>query len=213
VRRFKLIGLASIITTVLTATIGAGPASAGTGVFCSTASFPCTSKWPVATTMDFGLKSEAVSKLTDTSGSITESCDSSTIQGTLAANPDGSGTATVNITVLGWAFGPLCNVTTDVLQPGRFKVEAEGSGNGSITADARIEWTTPAFGVSCTYGVEAGTALGTLKEGTGTTATFVVNAVVKRLSGSSFVCVESKRWAAEYVLKSPSITTLYVSAS
>jgi len=210
-RRIKMLGFAGMMIAAVMAVIGMGTASAAGGVLCSTATTPCGSKWPTGTTVDMSLQNGTASRVTDTSGNTIESCSTSTIKGSLAANPDASGTATVTITELTWGAGGSCTVTKDTIVLGALKFESESSGNGIIYADAKTEWTINVFS-SCGYGVEAGTKLGTLKEGTGTSAVFTVNAVIKKLNGG-FLCPETEKWVAEYVLTSPPATTLYVSAS
>jgi hypothetical protein len=203
----KTFGLVLVMIASI-AVFAAGSASAAGGVLCSTASTPCASKWATPTVMDFSLKSGSSTKITDTSGNTLDTCTTSTLKGQLTANPEAKGTATVQIAELTWAG---CTVTTDTVVPGALRFEAEGSGNAVVSADAKIEWTVNVFG-SCNFGVEAGTTIGTLKEGIGSSAILVVNAIIRKLNGG-FICPETEKMVAEYTLTAPSSTTLYVASS
>jgi hypothetical protein len=204
--RFEMLGLAVVTITVAVAAIGAGTASAA-GRLCSTASNPCTSPWPTPTAFAFSLKSGSSVKWTDTSGNTIDTCTQSTISGNLEGNASG-GTASGNITQLTFSG---CTVTTDTILPGGLRFESVGSGAGKVSSTAKTEVTTNVYN-SCNWGVEAGTSLGTLSEGTAMSAVFAVNAVVRKLNGG-FLCPETTKLVAEYVLTSPSNTTLYVSPS
>jgi hypothetical protein len=208
----KMLGLAVVAAAALMAMVGAGTASAKEGVLCSTATDPCTSKWAVPTTLDFSLTSGTTAKLVDTSNNTLDSCTTSTVHGVLTANPSASGTATGEISKEGltWGVGGSCTVTTDTIVPGKLVIEAEdNSGNGWVYEDtgSKTEVTVNVFS-SCNYGVEGGTRIGTLKEGK--PATFIANAVAKKLAGG-FLCPETTKWTASYELTAPKETTLYVS--
>jgi hypothetical protein len=221
----KMLGLAAVAAAALMAFVGAGTASAK-GVLCSTApvepSTTCTSKWAIGTVIDFSLKSGTSAKLTDTAGNTLDTCTASTVKGKLTANPDAGGTATGENTEITWGTKETpCTVTTDTVKLGKLKIGAEDDkGNGDLYADATIEVTISIFGTTCNYGVTEGTTIGTLKEGKaaplkegeGPVATFVANAIANKLAGN-FLCPETTKWVAEYVLTSPTGTTAFVSTS
>jgi hypothetical protein len=214
----KMLGLAAVAAGALMAFVGAGTAAAEGGVLCSTApeisTLRCTSKWAVGTVIDFSLKSGTSAKLTDTAGNTLDTCTASTVKGKLTANPDASGFATGENTEITWGTAATpCTVTIDTIVPGKFRFIAENDfGYSELWADSGIEITISIFGTTCTYGVHAGATLGTLVEGTGTAVGFTINAVAFKLAGN-FLCPETTKWVAEYVLTSPSSTTAYVSTS
>ena len=85
--------------------------------------------------------------------------------------------------------------------------------NGTVIADEEIKMTIVGLfeGETCNYGVEAGTSIGTLTEGS--PATFDINAVVKRLAGHScFFGPETLKMTGRFVITSPN-TTMSVSSS
>jgi hypothetical protein len=204
----KTLGLAAVAALALMALVGAGTASAKEGVLCSTASDPCNSKWAVGTVIDFSLEKGTSASLTDTNGNTLDTCTESTVKGVLKANPDGTGTATGENTTVDWGN---CSFTTNTLVPGALRIEAEdNNGNGWLYADSTIEVTINiGFLGDCRYGVEAGTLLGTVKEGKAKEATFTANASAKLLGG----CFgpSTSLWKASYILTEPTNTTLWVS--
>lgn len=214
----KMLGLAAVAAAALMAFVGAGTASAKEGVLCSTTSNPCNSKWAANTVLDFSLKTGTSAVLTnEANGEVLDTCKGSgtTVQGKLTANPNATGTATGEITSLQWKE---CTFTTTTVAGfnGALTVERiAGTSNGTVRADGetRVTINTVLFG-SCVYGVTSGAHLGVITEGKGTAATFKAEkAKASRLTGSAFACPEKSLWTAEYVLTSPSETTLSVSSS
>jgi len=208
-KHLKMCVLAAVVGGALMAIPGASTASAN-GVLCSTATNPCTSKWAVGTALDFSLESGTSTKVTDTSGNVLDTCTESTVKDKLTSNPAGTTTATGENTSITWGN---CAWTTDTTKLGKLKFEAEDdSGNGWLYSDEQIRWTIniPIFG-SCEYGVEAGTRLGTVKEGTSANATITINAVIVKLNA----CVgpSTSLLTASYVMTEPNTTTLFVSTS
>jgi hypothetical protein len=203
-KHVKMLGLAAVAAAALMAFVGAGTASARV---CSTATTPCTSAWATPIAMEFSLKKETSARLTTTSGETLDTCTSSTVSGSLTSNP-ASATSTGTNSKITWGG---CTVLTETILPGALTVTAGSGGAGNVSADAKIEVTVNVFS-SCFYGVESGTSLGTISEGTGTAAVFTANAVAKKLNGG-FLCPETTKWVAEYVLTKPSSTTFYVSKS
>jgi hypothetical protein len=204
----KMLGLAAVAAAALTALIGVGSASALGGAICSTATTPCSSKWPAGTEMEFSLKSGGSARLTTTEGSTLDTCTSSTVSGTLTSNPGGATPASGKNDSITWGG---CTVTTDTIpgKEGGLQIVASSAGSGAVSANATIEVTVNVFS-SCNYGVNSGTFLGNISEGEGTAAKFTANAVAKKLAGG-FLCPETTKWVAEYVLTKPSSTTFYVS--
>jgi hypothetical protein len=217
-RYMKMLGLAAVAAAALMAFVGAGTASAKEGVLCSTTSNPCNSKWAVNTVLDFSLKSGTSATVVNSvsPAELLDTCTgtATTVKGTLTANPDATGTATVKNTSLLWES---CTFTTTTILPGALKVERiAGTSNGTVRADAETQVTinTVFFG-SCVYGVKAGAHLGELTEGTtATPAEFrTEKAVVEKLPGSNFACPPKVLWTATYVLTTPEKTTLSISNS
>jgi hypothetical protein len=207
-KSLNMLGLVALAVAALTASIGAGTASAAGGALCSTATIPCTSRWATPTAMEFSLKSGSSTKLTATEGTMLDTCTSSSVSGTLTSNPGGSTPASGSNSSFTWGG---CTVTTDTLKPGGLKVESNGAGSGKVISNATIQITVNVFS-SCTWGVNSGAVLGTISEGTGTGAVFTANAVLEIISGG-FLCQSTAKWVGEYVLTKPTNTTHYVSTS
>ena len=143
-------------------------------------------------------------------GETFQTCTTASVIGELTGNPDATGTATGKITSLTWGSATTpCKYPTTTVTNGALKIESEGGGNGNVYADAKIETTIqiPIFG-SCIYGAEAGTPIGTIKEGN--PSTLIINSVTKRLN-ANFACPETESWSGSYILTAPTNTTLYVS--
>jgi hypothetical protein len=206
-RQIKSLGIVAFTAVAVMAWFGYGTGSA-LGRICSTATNPCTSPWATPTTMEFSLKFGSSAKLTDTSANTLDTCTSSSGRGSLTSNPAGSGTASGTINE---SSGGGCTVTTDGVLLGGLKFTSAGSGNATVTANAKIEITVNVFS-SCNYGVESGTNVGTTTAGTGTSVVLTANAVAKKLNGG-FLCPETTKYVAVYVLTSPAATYFYVSSS
>lgn len=212
----KMLGLAAVAAAALTAFVGAGTAMAENGVICSTNTNPCTSKWAVGTKLDWSLKSGTSAKLTTTGGTTLNTCSYSTVEQEITANPNATGTAEGPNKKVDWETATTkCAATpTTTLVLGGGKITGiTGTVNGNLIATSKIEVTNnlpETFGGSCNYGVEAGTAIGTVTGGTA--PEFHANAVAKKLNGG-FLCPETTKWVATYVLTSPTGTPLYVRPS
>jgi len=207
----KMLGLAAIAAMGLMAFVGAGTASAKEGVICSTTTTPCSSKWAVGTVAHWSLKTATTAKLTDTNGNTLDTCSDATVKQKLLANPDGTGTATGENTEVIWGTPATpCTVTTDTIKKGKWKVAGiAGTDNGFLISDETTEVTVNVFS-SCNYGVEPGTQIGELIGGAA--PVFKANAMAKKLAGG-FLCPETTKWVAEYVLTEPVNTPLYVRPS
>jgi hypothetical protein len=202
----KMLVLAAIAATALTAFAGTGTASAA-GVLCSTQTAPCNSKWANGTTTTWSL-SEIIIILRETGGETLDSCNKSSVSASLT-----NGSSTTN------ASGPIssltweeCTWTTTTIQNGGLEVVSAGSHNGTVKANSEIRWTIsiPFFG-SCVYGFTAGTTVGTITEGK--PATFDGNAVVSKLSGSSITCPSTAILIFVFRQTAPANTTLSVEPS
>ena len=203
----KMLGLAAVAATALMAFMAA---SASASVLCSTATTPCTSKWPTGTVLDFSLKSGGSAKLVTTDGKTTlDTCTGggTTVSGKLESDTSTGTNAKGNVSALKWE---TCTFLTNTLKTGGLEVVKGTGGNGTVksTGEFQVTINTGFFG-SCIYGVGAGTTLGELKEGK--PATFVANAVAVRF-GTNFACPETAKWTGEYTLTTPANTTLYVSS-
>jgi hypothetical protein len=199
----KLLGLAVPVVLVL----GAFPANAGaTGsVFCTVQESPCpeANRWATGTTLDFSLKSGTSAKLVSTASETLDECTESTVKGKIEKQENVTGP----IESLTWS---KCTFTTTTSKLGKLEVEhIAGTHNAKVKTDGITEVTINAlFFGSCIYGIEEGKELGELKEGK--PATFVANAVAKKLTGSASSCPETAKWTAEYTLTEPSEKTLSV---
>jgi hypothetical protein len=212
----KMLGLAAVAAAALMAFVGAGTASAS--MLCSAAEPTCTSAntWPAATELDFSLVPGTSFQQEETAppngeGEVLDRCEEATKKWKVTKTGSATSTVTGDIEVLTW--GRCTWPTTTVAGfTGKFEVHAETGGNGTVTSDAETRVTTsiPLFG-SCVFGVTVGTDLGTLTEDKGTADVLQINAVAKRLSGSSFTCPETSLWTAKYNLTGHETTTLYVS--
>jgi hypothetical protein len=173
----------------------------------------------VGTVLDFSLKKETSSKLTNAAepNEVLDTCTGTgtTVKGTLEKNPDTTGTATVKNTSVVWE---KCTFTTTTVTPGALKVERiAGTSNGTVREDSETEFkvtiNTVFFG-TCTFGVKGGAHLGVITEGIGTASEFKTeNAAVEKLEGSNIACPAKWLWTATYVLTIPEKTTLSVSSS
>jgi len=219
----KMLGLAVAAAAALMAFVGAGTASA-TGTACSVAPSPTTgpcpsaSRWAVNTVIDFSLESGTSANLTDTEGTTLDTCTSATVKGKLTSNAGGTNTTTGENTQITWgSTGTACTNTTTTTKLGKLKIKAEDdNGNGILVADEEIQVTIQVPFGDCLFSVAAGTELGTVKEGTGTNATFTANATGVKLAGGGFGCAfapETSLWSAKYVMTEPSNTTLWVATS
>jgi hypothetical protein len=193
----KMLGLAALAAVILMTFAGAGTSSAT--ALCSTIVDPCPAgqKWGLLSIFTFSLKSGTSAKLVGTEGETLDTCTGSNVEAELTNAGSSTTTVTGKVKSLTWIG---CTVTTDTTQLSNLEGHYTSAGNGTLTADGEFKVTinTVLFG-SCVYGVTAGTLLGNVTGGGEKVATFVANAVAKRLSGSGFACPETSKWTAEYV--------------
>jgi hypothetical protein len=202
-KHLKLLGLAAVAAMALIAF--PADATATGSVFCTAQESPCpeSKRWAAGTELDFSLKSGASSLLVDTKGEELDKCSTSTAKGKIEKAEGVTGP----IESLTWES---CTFPTKTLKAAQLEVQQiAGTHNGTVRADGTTEVTvnTVFFG-SCIYGFTAGTDIGELKEGK--PATFVVNAIAEKFTGSNFGCPETAKWTAEYTLTEPKEKTLSV---
>jgi len=198
----SLLGLA--LAAVGLITLPADAAASGS-VLCTVQESPCpeANRLASGTTLDFTLKSGTNAKLVSTEGETLDECSGSTVKG----KTEKAEFVTGSIESLTWSS---CTFTTTTSKLGKLEVEnIAGTHNGTVKGDTEIGVTINAlFFGSCVYGITSGADLGELKEGK--PATFVANAVAKKLAGSAIPCPETAKWTAEYTLTEPAETTVSV---
>jgi hypothetical protein len=197
----KMLGVAAVAAMAFMAFLGASSASAT--VLCATTTTPCGSVYGVNTEIDASLASGTSAVLRNTSGSIEDTCTTSTTKGVTESS--GSSTTTVKgkVKVEGetkdLTFGG-CEQTTDVLAGGELEIHwISGTHNGTLTAK-EFQVTMTLVGVTCTFSAGTGTDLGTVTGGS--MATMDVNAVVNKSAGS-FLCPSTAVWEAAYTVTNP----------
>jgi hypothetical protein len=183
-KNLKLLGLAVVAVTALMA-FAASPASA-------TELYSGATPLGVGSGLDFSIPAGGSVLLVDTENEPINTCITSTIRSNL------TGTATGELSEFTWK---KCTYTTSTLTLGKLEVISTGSTNGIVRADATIEVTinTPIFG-SCIYGITANANIGTLAF---SPATFTVNAVVEKFSGSNLACSATGKLTGTYYSTEP----------
>ena len=196
-KHVKILGLAAVAAMALMALVGASSASATT----------LKSGATTVTSIEATLTETA--KLSETNGTVLDTCSQSTVSGTTTADSAPELKGSGNVT---WGG---CTVTTDTIKPGEVgitwiktteKEEKEGktSLNGTVKSYG-AEVTTAILGVSCIYGTPAGgLELGTLKGSETESATIAINKTVEFKSGPSLICPQSTVWNANYKVTNPS---------
>jgi len=175
----KVLGLAATAAMALMA-FGAGTASA-TMLYSTGVTLPAGTQVHATMTGTFHVTTTDEKTLMTT-------CTSGTIVGSLAY--PGGGSPVINISGKTWGG---CTSTTDTLTNGSLSISSSGTVTGSSTV------ITKNFGgVSCRYGYGGGTHLGTL--GTGSLS---INAVINEQEPKSFICPDTTRWVATYIITSP----------
>jgi hypothetical protein len=214
----KMLALAAVAAGALMAFAGAGTASAT--VLCSTTVTPCPAgqSWPANTVLDFSIPSGGSAVLKDTNGNELDKCTSSTVEGKIT----NAGSSTTTVTgsfeepneTTGLTWGGCTWTTKTTSTGGKLEVHnITGTSNGTVTADSKISVTIfiGLFNESCQYGVEPGTSVGDITEGSGTGAVFHANANATRFVG--VLCPKTAVWTGTYVLTGHEGTTLSVEPS
>ena len=166
------------------------------GILCTTEGTPtCTMSYPPGASVDLSLKSGTSMVLKNTEGSIGDTCTGGTISGSVGA---GAGNAvSIELTQSSWSS---CSNTAGTVAVGSLEIErVEGTHNGTVIGKG-TEWKFTISGVECTYGLGAGTDLGTL---TGGSAPVLKISTIVNKVGSSFLCPEDSVLEAEFVVTSP----------
>lgn len=102
------------------------------------------------------------------------------------------------------AFWGDCVFTTDILTNGSLSISTTSEPNGTLIGSGTM-WTVNVGGVSCRYGYGLETTLGTV---TGTTeeskeAEVDINAVVNEQEPKAFLCPDTTKWTASFVITTP----------
>jgi hypothetical protein len=181
----KMLGLAAMAAMALMA-FGAGTASATTLYSTGVA-------LPAGTTLHATLEGGTAVLSTTDGKTLVDTCTGSTVHGT-TSNTSGT-TVTGAISTLSWSG---CTVTTDTLTNGTLHVAYNAETKVSTVTGSGSVVTVNFGGVSCRYGTGAGTHLGNL--GTGTLA---INAVINEQAPTSFICPDTTKWVANYLITTP----------
>ncbi len=205
VKELCLLAAVAAFALMLSGEVGTASAS----VLCSAQETECktANKYSAGTVLNFSLKSGTSANLVTTEGETLDTCTESVVKGTIENAGSNTESVTGSIGTLTWG---KCTFATTTLLPGKLEVSnIAGTHNGTVKGDSetRVTVNNGFFG-SCVYGAVSGTDLGELKEGK--PATFVANAVVKKLTGSAVACPETTKWTAEYTLTEPTGKTLAV---
>jgi len=194
VKKMKKLALALIAAAAVTACVGAGTASA-------TAVYSGATKLGAGSLVDFSMKSGTSGEFVETVGELLDTCTTTTIKMKVTQAGSSTSTTTGNVEELQQSG---CTFPTTTVVRGKGEIHhIAGTTNAIVTADAEIAVTinTVFFG-TCSYGVTAGTQIGTLTGGN--PATFDANSVMEKMSGSNFVCPATGIWTGTYVNTEPS---------
>jgi hypothetical protein len=200
----KMLGLAAVAAMALLAFLGASSASATT--ICTNTETPCslanqyTTEAGHMNEIEASLETGTTATLKNTSGSIEDTCNTSTVKGSITNAGGAAATVTGNVTEL--AFGGCTNTTT-VNNAAACSLEVHNivnTDNGTVTGSG-CTVTIVLFGVSCKFGVNNGTHLGVVTGGA--MGTMDIEAVVRRIDGSSILCPETGLWEAKYTVTNP----------
>ena len=174
----KMLGLAAMALMAF----GAGSASAAE-------LYSTKETVPQSTEISGSLESGSSALLTTTDGST--NLDTCTLSGFSATHTTGEGEAPVtgSISSLLWSE---CSFTTDTLTSGSLSI----AGNGAVSGSGTV--VTVNIGVSCRYGTGGGTTLGTLNAGK-----LAINAVINEQEPKTFLCPDTTKWVANYVVTNP----------
>jgi len=184
-RYLKMLGLGAMAAAAITASVGAGSASADE--IC-TAPADATNMCPAGkliTTLE--LSQAGKSTLETTGGTELLSCQKSDLHIDITAQ--GTGIDPILGTSPTWDTTE-CSGTVTTINAGSIKATASGT-NGSLTS-VGAEWTTGILGTTCTYGTGTGTSLGTTSN-----TSLTVNTIIKKTAGG-FLCPSEARWTAGF---------------
>jgi hypothetical protein len=179
-KHLKILGLFVMAAAALMAF--AGSASAAT--FTS----------PAGTEYTGAIDATAESSLLLEAGFAEITCTESTIQGTVTTNDntEASGPFT-SVSYSGCGQSTVDTLSsTGTLTIKKSNHEVRGSG---------VEVTTSEFGISCVYGLGAGTKIGTASQN-GETVTMKIEANLPKISGG-FFCASPASWHGTYLVTEP----------
>jgi hypothetical protein len=189
VKHVKMLGLAAVATIALMA-------------FAASTASATTLKSGGSTVTSFEASLAESAKLTDTSGTVLDTC---TVGGiSFQANADSAGGELKGSgTITHGAKGAGCAQTTDTLNNGTFGITwINGTISGTVKSYG-YEVTAELAGVSCGYGTSAsGTTLGTLVGSETSNATLEINIPLEFKFGP-FLCPRSVVWRAKYIVTNP----------
>jgi hypothetical protein len=202
-KHMKILGLAAIVAIALMAFAGTASAT----VLCKEAiTSGCAAAGKAYPAGAFIKRSLEGSSITESGETTFDTCTGS--QFTSEIKSGGSSSTTVS--------GPNTTVDFDncanevhTISLGSLEIHhIAGTDNGVVTTSGVVVGKT-LFGTNCRYESGTGLHLGTL---TGShNATLHVNAIVKGVTGNSFICPSTPTWTATFRVTSP--VPLYVSAS
>jgi hypothetical protein len=192
----KMLGLA-VVAAALMALAGAGTVSATVLCKNNLNTETCSEPYAIGTKGTASLEKGTSAVLTDTEGETLDTCKESTVTGVLKSQGSGK-PALSELSTITWSG---CTFPTTTTNPGRGELNwIKGTDNGTLTTyETTATINTVLFG-SCSYGVGAGTDMGTTVGGN--PGSLTVNTVLKKISGA-FVCPETTKFTAKYVATSP----------
>jgi hypothetical protein len=190
---------------------GAGTASAS--VLCHSTSTPCTEKWAKNTEVEFTLTPGSSGSWQTVEGTTINTCTQGEIKGSIS-NPGSENEAVrISIPKTGWVWQESkCTTRSETLEGGEIEILAiAGTDNGEVRLTG-FNFTTIAFGVSCTYNFPKSTTYGTITASGSGDATIDVNTTLTK-SGGGFTCPGSLKWIESFTETRPQETPLYVEPS
>jgi hypothetical protein len=170
-----------------------------------------SSTYGAGTTIEASLEPGTTAVLSNTSGSIEDTCTQSTVKGNNGNTGGSSETVHGTVSKEHLTFSG-CTEPTSVHAGGELEVHwISGTNNGTLTAK-NFSVTVKILGaLDCYYTVGESTDLGTVTGGS--MATVDVNTVVEldKRTESHFLCAKTAIWEAKYTVTAPE--PLYISSS
>jgi len=198
----KRLGLSVAVAAAVMASVGSGVASA-------TELYRGASTVPTGTDLDFTMKPGTSYSIMFTEGKIFNTCTSSTIKTRIVSPGSATSTTTAENTTY---TSSLCTVPTNTLTNGKLEFHhISSTTDATVTADGQITVTFSNIVLgSCAYAAKPGADMGILTGGS--PATWHMNNVTEKVSGSPFTCPATTLWTATYVSTEPT-GDLHVEAS
>lgn len=199
----KMLSLAAVAAMVLVALLGAGSASAT--VLCTKYETPCPKgeDYEPGTKIDATLEPETSLIFKTTTGTLLNTCTSSTIEGKTSTT--GSATETVSAVLTTLTFGGCTGKTVEHWL-GELEIhyidDPKNATKGTLTMKATTV-TMELFGVNCVYGTGAAAHIGTFtSDDSMTYATIDFKTNLAKQQGG-FFCPTTIVWEAAYNVTSP----------